>query len=138
MKRMLFKASNRNYRRTAASGHTLSMLLLSTAALNGPCAFAQDNSWSSDDSRLGLLQRVTTLIQKKVVDRNERRVGKLEDVIIDLNHAQVPFTLVSVGGGDQLTLLPAENYAYLSKPKLVLSVDRKAVQGAPQVPRTNP
>jgi sporulation protein YlmC with PRC-barrel domain len=106
--------------------------------MNRAPVFAQDIPRSPENARLGLLQRMTKLLGKKVGDRNERTVGKLEDVIIDLRYGRVPLTLVSAGTGHELTILPAQNYAYLSTPKLVLGVDHKSLHGAPHVPRANP
>ena len=114
------------------------LVLLAGVIRQSSGAAMPDASWSSENSRLGLLQRSTLLSGKKVADRSEHTIGKLEDLVIDVPRGRVCFTLVATGGGDQFTLIPAQCYAYLSRPRLVLNIDRKALTGAPQVPRANP
>jgi sporulation protein YlmC with PRC-barrel domain len=54
--------------------------------------------------RLGVAQKSTTLLGVPVREKNGRKIGKLEDVILDLHSGRVMCALVSAGGGATLAL----------------------------------
>ena len=98
----------------------------------------QLNTTSSLDAvRLGLVNRTTALIGKKVLTRDEKSLGKVEDLILDLSTGQVVAVLISAGGGDQLTPVPARSFWTASKSKVLLSTDRKTFESASRCPKAD-
>src|SRR5262245_12505916 len=98
-----FKPQATNIRKL--TGVTATLLLM---GVFGQTSFSQEPGRASEPNRLGLIQRSTSLIGKKVVDRNERVIGRLEDLLLDISNGSVSVTLVSSATKRQLTPVPAE------------------------------
>jgi sporulation protein YlmC with PRC-barrel domain len=87
-----------------------------------------------DAARLGLIQKTTDLIGKQVQDRNDKSVGKIEDVILDLPNGLVIAAFVSSGAKGQVTPVPARSFLAGDKDKVAISVDQKVFKSAPTLP----
>lgn len=99
---------------------------------------AQPDATSSLDAvRPGLANRTTALIGKKVMTREEKGLGELGDLVLDVSTSQVVAALVSASADDQLTLVPARSFWTATKNMILLSTDRKTFESAPHFPKVD-
>lgn len=103
----------------------------------GPKQFQRDPVSSLDAVRLGLISRTTALIDRKVMTREEKDLGKVADLILDLSTGQVLAALISSGAHDPLTPVPARSFWTASKSKILLSTDRQTFESAPHFPKAD-
>jgi sporulation protein YlmC with PRC-barrel domain len=101
-------------------------------------ASAQNISWKADDARLGLLKRASLLLEGRVGDRQDRTLGKVQDMLLDLSGGRVLVTLVSAGTAGQLTPVPGRCYKYANNARLVIDVEKKAFIYAPRISAQEP
>ena len=101
----------------------------------GPLQRSTTNSL--DAVRLEPVKRTTALIGQKAMTREEKGLGKVEDLVLDLSTGQVVAALVSAGADDQLTLVPARSFWTASKSKILLSTDRQTFESAPRFPKAD-
>lgn len=87
--------------------------------------------------RFGLVSRTTALIGMTVKDRNERRLGDLEGVILDLPSGQVLVAVISTGSDGQVTPVPARSFWAATGNKVLLDADRKTLRSAPRFARAD-
>jgi sporulation protein YlmC with PRC-barrel domain len=92
---------------------------------------------NSDAAWLGLINRTTALVGKKVMTREEKGLGKVEDLMLDLSTGQVIAALVSVGTDDQLATVPARCFWTASKSKILLNTDRQTFESAARCPKAD-
>lgn len=92
---------------------------------------------SLDAVRPEPVNRTTALIGQKAMTREEKGLGKVEDLVLDLSTGQVVAALVSAGTDDQLTPVPALTFWTASKSKILLSTDRQTFESAPRFPKAN-
>ncbi|MEZ4522153.1 MAG: PRC-barrel domain-containing protein [Thermomicrobiales bacterium] len=94
---------------------------------------------SSADLQPRLEQHVlsaTTIIGDSVVNAAGEDLGKIEELMIDLDHNRVAYAVLSFGGflgiGDKLFAVPMESLA-LDQPnhEFILDVDRETLEDAP-------
>src|ERR1019366_1996847 len=91
----------------------------------GPERAQPDATNSLDAVRPEPVNRTTALIGQKAMTREEKGLGKVEDLVLDLSTGQVVAALVSAGTSDQLTPVPARRFCTASKSKILLSTDRQ-------------
>jgi sporulation protein YlmC with PRC-barrel domain len=91
-----------------------------------------ESGWFSPDARLGLLKQTSVLLGKKVKDRSDRSVGKIQEFLFDLPSGRVVATLI--GSGSSTLPIPARAYSFVSADKILLGVERKLCESAPRVP----
>src|SRR5258706_13977958 len=96
-------------------------------------ALQADAARSSDADRLGLIQKTTDLIGKKVQDRNDKNVGKVEDLLLEIPRGLVIAVFVSSGSETEVTPVPARSFLAAAKDKVAISVDQKIFKSAPQL-----
>ena len=87
-------------------------------------------------SHLGLLAHASALIGQEVRDREGRSVGKLRDLVLDLNHAAVLGGLVS--WDDSLSLVPAECFSPASDQRIQLDTTKAQVLAEPKLAAGTP
>jgi sporulation protein YlmC with PRC-barrel domain len=92
---------------------------------------------SLDAMRLGLVNRTTALIGRKVMTHEEKGLGKMGDLILELSTGQVVAALVSPGTEAQLTPVPARSFWTCTKNKILLSTSRKTFESAPRFPKAD-
>jgi sporulation protein YlmC with PRC-barrel domain len=127
----LFTSNVPNGRRL--SGVAAALLL---ASIFGQTSLSQDAAWACEPSRLGLVKRASSLMGRKVIDRNDHVIGRLEDLLLDISNGDVPVTLLSAGTKAQLTPVPAGTFRFVSVTELVVGTEKKTFQNAPQISRS--
>lgn len=78
----------------------------------------------------------STLGGDKVVDTAGEKLGKLEDLMIDLDRGTIAYAVLSVGGvlgmGDKLFAIPWSSFRVdTAEKQLVLNVDKAVLESAP-------
>lgn len=114
----------------------LGLMLFGAVTLASAASSPEDTTCSSEGARLGLLKQTTLLLGQKVLDRKEKNIRRIEDVVLDLANGQAVATLVAPGSKTHI-LLPSPLYSYVSTGKILLRVDRKACQSAPSLPASS-
>lgn len=114
-----------------------------TPALQG--TVAADQKTTSRDSadrdrlntslanRLAGMQKSGQLIGLAVHDRDDHKLGKIEDLILDLGSGRVLGVLVTSSGGDCLVVVPGKSFLAIDKSRAVLNSDRQTFSAAPRL-----
>src|ERR1017187_7642295 len=97
--------------------------------------FQRDQANSPGAVRLGLISKTTALLGRKVMTRQEKGLGRVDDLILDLSTGQVVAALVSARADDQLRAVPAQSFWTASKSKILLNTDRTTFESAPWLDR---
>lgn len=84
----------------------------------------------------------SSLIGDKVVNLQGEDLGKIEELMIDLNSGQVAYCVLSVGGfmglGDKLFALPWQAVTVDTERKVfVVNIDKQALENAPGFDKNN-
>ena len=122
---------------TSASAPMAAIAEHQAAPNTAPEGAQPDATTSLDAVRPGLLSRTTALIGKKVLTREEKGLGKVEDLILDLSTSQVVAALVSASADDQLTPVPARSFWTATKNMILVSTDQKTFESAPRFPKAD-
>jgi sporulation protein YlmC with PRC-barrel domain len=93
--------------------------------------------WSIDLRRLGLLKQTTTLVDKRVKDRNEKAVGKAQNLLLDVVKGQAVAVLVS-GSAGHVIPVPARSFAAVIIDQFMMRMDRQVFERAPGFALPNP
>ncbi len=104
-------------------------------ALVFSCRGAEASPVPANEDRVGLLKQTTELLGKKVGDRKESTIGRLEDLVLDLANEQVAVALVSAGRAGELTPVPGLAYSHVTSGKLILNSEKKVFEAAPRIPK---
>jgi hypothetical protein len=78
----------------------------------------------------------TTIVRKKTVNPAGEQLGRIKDLMIDLDDAQVAYAVLSFGGwlglGDKLFAIPPEALSFEATAQtVILDIDREALKEAP-------
>lgn len=89
-----------------------------------------------------LPQRASKIIGQDVRNLNDEKIGKVEDLVVNLTSSGNAYAILSIGGflgvGDQLIVVPMSHLQYQHEPnRFVLNVDRAALKDAPVYDRKN-
>ncbi len=81
------------------------------------------------------------ILGTEVKNTKGETLGKIEDMILDLQRGDVAYVIVSTGGflgiGDKLVAVPARKFELARNPeRLILNVDKKTFEGSPNFDRT--
>jgi osmotically-inducible protein OsmY len=81
--------------------------------------------------------RASEIIGMEVRNNENEKLGKVEDIIVNLGSGRVGYAILSMGGvlgiGDKLVLVPANEFAYaLSEKKLILNTSKDVLKNAPR------
>ncbi|MCD6048709.1 MAG: PRC-barrel [Verrucomicrobia bacterium] len=84
----------------------------------------------------GQPQRATDVIGMEVRNLADEKLGKVEDVIVNLGAGRASYVILSTGGvfglGDKLIVVPTERFDYRTdEKKLRLDADKDLLKGAP-------
>jgi hypothetical protein len=76
------------------------------------------------------------VIGSKVVNQQNEDLGKIEDVVVDVDAGRIGYAVLSFGGflgmGDKYFALPWEAFRFTVAEKIaILNVDRKLLENAP-------
>jgi sporulation protein YlmC with PRC-barrel domain len=88
-----------------------------------------------DEARLGVIHQTSELLGKKVRDLNDKTLGKVEDLALDLPAGQILAVLVTTGSDAPVTPLPARCICGVDQEKLVAKPDKKTFAAAPKLPK---
>jgi len=88
------------------------------------------------------LMKAKDLIGLDVRNQQGENLGKIQDIVIDLNQGRVAYAVLSFGGflgmGDKLFSLPPESLKFASDNKsVVLNVDKERLKSAPGFDKNN-
>ena len=86
--------------------------------------------------RLGLVMGSSALIGEKVKDRNDRALGRIDDLILNLASGRVVVALIDSGGNTQ-TPVPPQSFQTPRKGMVVLDVEKRLFESAPRLPKTD-
>jgi len=81
--------------------------------------------------------RASEIIGMEVRNNENEKLGKVEDLIVNLGAGHVSYAILSMGGvlgiGDKLVLVPVSEFVYgLSDKKLVLNTSKDVLKNAPR------
>jgi sporulation protein YlmC with PRC-barrel domain len=81
--------------------------------------------------------RASEIIGMEVRNNENEKLGKVEDLIVNLGAGHVSYAILSMGGvlgiGDKLVLVPVNELAYaLSEKKLILNTSKDVLKNAPR------
>jgi osmotically-inducible protein OsmY len=118
---------------------TYSMIVVVAAA----CAAIQfsaraGDAQSRDKHRMSTTaNRASEVIGMEVRNAQNEKLGKIDDLIIDLASGHVSYAVLSMGGvlgiGDKLVVVPANQFSYaLSEKKLILDTNKEVLENAPR------
>jgi sporulation protein YlmC with PRC-barrel domain len=113
------------------------VLALATALEFTQARAVDNSSWPINIKRLGVLEEAGVMVGRKVKDRNNKVVGKVEDILVDLPSGRALAALVAAKANGPLTPLPAFVFTNALKDRIDLVIDKKLFEGAPRLPRTN-
>jgi sporulation protein YlmC with PRC-barrel domain len=108
--------------------------------------FGQQPSWFSANDKFGHVHRASELLKMKVQNVEDRNVGQVQNLIVDLQKGRVLYVILNaaqaVGRSDNLFALPPNMFTMgKDQNTLVASVDKAKLEGAPRFNRgewTNP
>jgi len=127
---------------------TVAAVTLSVAALSATAAndkTKDSNSGASttstiatyqNDKTLGQVERASQLIGKEVISSDNQKVGKLENLIVDLTSGRVLYAVIGSGGvlgaGEHRFAVAPGAFATAKGNTLQLNVDKAKLQAAPE------
>ncbi|HEY1172187.1 MAG TPA: PRC-barrel domain-containing protein [Verrucomicrobiae bacterium] len=85
---------------------------------------------------VGVPQRATDIMGMEVRNLADEKLGKVEDLIVNIGAGKTSYVILSSGGvfglGDQLIVVPAQRFNYREHDKkLILDADKDLLKGAP-------
>jgi len=81
--------------------------------------------------------KASEIIGMEVRNTENEKLGKVEDLIVDLSSGHVSYAILSMGGvlgiGDKLVVVPANQFSYaVGEKKLTLNTSKEVLQNAPR------
>lgn len=94
------------------------------------------------DTRAGNKVTADTITGSKVTNRNGEDLGKIEDLMLDLDRGRVSYAVLSFGGfmgmGDKLFAIPFQALKHEGdRGQFVLNVDKDRLKNAPGFDKNN-
>lgn len=94
-----------------------------------------DKDKKGDKKGLSHCSKASEIIGMEVRNLQDEKLGKIEDLVLDLQGGGVSYAILSSGGvlgiGDKLVPVPASHFSYASsEKKLILDTDKKTLEGA--------
>lgn len=87
-------------------------------------------------NRLGLMQKAGVLVGKTLRDRNDKKIGTVKDLVLDLGSGRVVCALVSPAGHrDLLVGVPPQAFLAVDVEDTVVSLDKSQLSSAPEFTR---
>ncbi len=94
-------------------------------------AVSDQQQQSASEIRPGVLANAEDLKGKNVVDPNGKRLGKVDNVVLDLANGKISYVAVDPGRGGKLVPVPFDAFGVTRNRQLVLNVDRNKLNSAP-------
>ena len=96
-----------------------------------------EGQWMIPTARLGKVQRASKLKGLEVRNAQEKEIGTVDNLLVDLTSGRIVAVIVSSGGflgaGDELSAVPPTAFAYNAKrDALQLDVTKEAMSAAPR------
>lgn len=93
-------------------------------------------SYGESRQLVGVPQRATDIIGMEVRNLADEKLGKVEDLIVNIGSGKTSYVILSSGGvlglGDQLIVVPTQRFNYREHDKkLILDADKDLLKGAP-------
>src|SRR5664279_6390162 len=90
----------------------------------------------------GLVLSASTLKGDKVVNHKGEDLGKIEEIMLDLDHGRVAYAVLSFGGflglGDKLFAIPWQAFTVdTANKRLVLNANKEILEKAPGFDKTS-
>jgi osmotically-inducible protein OsmY/sporulation protein YlmC with PRC-barrel domain len=90
---------------------------------------------NADKHGLKHCSKASDIIGMEVRNLQDEKLGKIDDLVIDLQGGRISYAVLSSGGvlgiGDKLVPVPASSFSYASsEKKLILDTDKKTLEGA--------
>jgi sporulation protein YlmC with PRC-barrel domain len=106
------------------------LLIVAAALLCGGSGQAENRNMK------GLPQRATDVIGMEVRNMSDEKLGKVDDLIVNLGSGRTSYVVLSSGGvfgiGDQLIVVPTDRFNYRADDKkLLLDADKDLLKNAP-------
>ncbi|GGY53647.1 PRC-barrel domain-containing protein [Parvularcula lutaonensis] len=84
----------------------------------------------------------TSLTGDEVVNAQGEKIGKLEDIMIDMSNGRIEYGVLSFGGflgiGDKLFAIPFDQFTVdTAKERLVLDIPKEKLENAPGFDKDN-
>lgn len=124
---------------------------VATAALSAACALplqaADENSGArrhqrriSDTSKsFGQFERAKKLISKEVMDSQNQKAGKIDDLVVDLTSGRVLYAVIGSGGvlgaGEKKYAVAPQIFENSAADSLKLTIDKQQLSSAPEFTR---
>ncbi|MGA2984053.1 MAG: PRC-barrel domain-containing protein [Terriglobia bacterium] len=94
------------------------------------------------EKTFGTLLSTSSLTGDSVVNRAGEDMGKIEEIMIDLDHGRVAYAVLSFGGflgmGDKLFAIPWQAFSVdTAHKKLILNAKKEVLEKAPGFDKTN-
>lgn len=106
----------------------LIMLLLITLT---PWTASAREQQGSDKAGQELLTKADAMNGSDVVDSRGKKLGKVDNVALDLQSGRISYVVVDPGKGDKLVPVPYNMFGVLRNKQLVLNIDRDRLDAAP-------
>src|SRR3954469_5442235 len=95
-----------------------------------------ESSTQSSDQSLGQVERANKLIGKEVQSSDNKKVGKIDEVIVDLESGHILYAVVGSGGvlgaGEKRHAVPPGAFTNASGNTLQLNVDQAKFNSSPE------
>jgi len=121
----------------AVNRYAIMAVLAAAGVAVQTCARA-DDAQTTDKHRVRTTpNKASEIIGMEVRNADNEKLGKVEDLIVDLASGHMSYAILSMGGvlgiGDKLVLVPANQFNYgLAEKKLTLNTSKEVLQNAPR------
>jgi len=91
----------------------------------------------TDKDKHHVSNRASEIIGMEVRNNENEKLGKIEDLVLDLGSGHLSYAILSMGGvlgiGDKLVLVPVSEFVYgVSDKKLILNTSKDVLKNAPR------
>ncbi|HLP78898.1 MAG TPA: PRC-barrel domain-containing protein [Candidatus Paceibacterota bacterium] len=112
----------------------LAAFLVAASSINGAETNMNRHSTASDRT-IGTVERASKVIGREVRSNSDQKIGKIDDLVVDLESGRILYAVVSAGGfigvGDRLVAVPVSVFTEQNK-QLRLDADKQKLTDAPQ------
>src|SRR4030095_716342 len=122
----------------ATSKYTMIAVVAAAGVAVQTWAVRGDHEQDRDKHRMKTTaNKASEIIGMEVRNAQNEKLGKVEDLIVDLGSGHLSYAILSMGGvlgiGDKLVVAPANQFSYaLSEKKLTLNMSKEVLQNAPR------
>jgi sporulation protein YlmC with PRC-barrel domain len=116
----------------------ITAVAVSAGGLAAQAADTNTNTLSatSNERALGTIERADKIIGREVRNNSDQKIGKVDDLVVDLESGRVIYAVVSAGGflgvGDRSVAVPTAAFTEQGK-QLRLDIDKQKLMEAPEI-----